>query len=169
MSAACIGFPSFILTLEHTEAVNSTGFLRHVMRTALPGALAMVCVILVVQVLTPFWGERDVFTYAYNLLIAGTVGILVVVKVCSPMNRLRLALSVVVGILFCGGVLLFPGFLGIHDLLCWQMVLALPLISMVILLYRGFAELVLCCYRLKDRIYQKLQDLFPYQGKRKDV
>ena len=28
ISAACIGFPSFVLTLEHTEEVTSTGFLR---------------------------------------------------------------------------------------------------------------------------------------------
>ena len=64
ISAACIGFPSFVLTLEHTEEVTSTGFLRHVMQTALPAAITMVVTLLVVQVLSPFWKEnRSVYLY----------------------------------------------------------------------------------------------------------
>ena len=96
ISAACIGFPSFILTLEHTESVNSTGFLRHVMRTALPAALTMVGTLLVVQIISPFWAGDDVLTYTLDLIVGGAVGIMVVVRVCRPMNLLRGLLCVCV-------------------------------------------------------------------------
>ena len=110
ISAACIGFPSFILTLEHTEAVNNTGFLRHVMRTALPAALTMVLTLLVVQVISPFWKGDDVLTYTLNLIIGGAVGIMVVVRVCRPLNVLRGFLCAAVIFLFSAGVLLIPDF-----------------------------------------------------------
>ena len=42
ISAMAIGVPSFLLTLEQNESVDGGGFLRHVLRIALPQALAMV-------------------------------------------------------------------------------------------------------------------------------
>lgn len=167
ISAACIGFPSFVLTLEHTEEVTSTGFLRHVMQTALPAAITMVVTLLVVQVLSPFWKETEVFTYTFDLLVGGAVGIMVVFRVCRPLNWLRGILCVCVIAVFSVGVLLFPGFLGIHSIFCWQMVLAIPLVCMVILLYHELIRLILCCYRIRDRIHEKLEILFPKRKKKK--
>lgn len=161
VSMACIGLPSFLLTLERTEAVNSTGFLRHVMRTALPAALTMVSVLLTIQVLLPFWQGNETLTYMYNLIVAGAVGLMVVIRVCRPMNPLRLGLSVAVCAIFAAGVMLVPVFLGIHQVFCWQTVLALPLLCMVILLYQAFTRLVLFGYELRDRYQQKMRDLFP--------
>lgn len=167
ISAACIGFPSFVLTLEHTEEVTSTGFLRHVMQTALPAAITMVVTLLVVQVLSPFWKETEVFTYTFDLLVGGAVGIMVVFRVCRPLNWLRGILCVCVIAVFSVGVLLFPGFLGIHSIFCWQMVLAIPLVCMVILLYHELIRLILCCYRIRDRIHEKLEILFPKRKKKR--
>ena len=161
ISAACIGFPSFILTLEHTEAVSSTGFLRHVMRTALPAALTMVGTLLVVQCISPFWAGDDVLTYTLNLVVGGAVGIMVVIRVCRPLNLLRGMLCVGVVLLFSAGVLLMPDFFGIRSIFCWQMMLAVSLVCMVILMYNELVRLVLFCYRLRDRVRERLEDLFP--------
>lgn len=38
ISAMAIGVPSFLLTLEQNESVDGGGFLRHVLRIALPQA-----------------------------------------------------------------------------------------------------------------------------------
>ncbi|MBR3277294.1 MAG: HAD-IC family P-type ATPase, partial [Lachnospiraceae bacterium] len=46
-----IGMPSFLLTLEQQEDVTTSGFLKHVLQTALPAALTMVTSMLVVQIL----------------------------------------------------------------------------------------------------------------------
>ena len=37
------------------------------MQTALPAAITMVVTLLVVQVLSPFWKETEVFTYTFDL------------------------------------------------------------------------------------------------------
>lgn len=167
ISAACIGFPSFILTLEHTESVNSTGFLRHVMRTALPAALTMVGTLLVVQIISPFWAGDDVLTYTLNLIVGGAVGIMVVVRVCRPMNLLRGLLCVCVIILFSTGILLVPDFFGIRSIFCWQMVLAVPLVCMVILMYNELIRLILSCCRLRDMVRERLENLFPHRMERR--
>lgn len=57
ISAMAIGVPSFLLTLEQNESVDGGGFLRHVLRIALPQALSMVVCLLTIQVLTPFWNN----------------------------------------------------------------------------------------------------------------
>lgn len=167
ISAACIGFPSFILTLEHTESVNSTGFLRHVMRTALPAALTMVGTLLVVQIISPFWAGDDVLTYTLDLIVGGAVGIMVVVRVCRPMNLLRGLLCVCVIILFSTGILLVPDFFGIRSIFCWQMVLAVPLVCMVILMYNELIRLILSCCRLRDMVRERLENLFPHRMERR--
>ena len=43
----------------------------------------MVVTLLVVQVLSPFWKETEVFTYTFDLLVGGAVGIMVVFRVAE--------------------------------------------------------------------------------------
>ena len=92
---------------------------------------------------------------------------MVVFRVCRPLNWLRGILCVCVIAVFSVGVLMFPGFLGIHSIFCWQMVLAIPLVCMVILLYHELIRLILCCYRIRDRIHEKLEILFPKRKKKR--
>jgi len=159
ISTIGIGIPSFLLTLERKEAVNSSGFLRHILRTALPSALTMVASLMVIQVLTPFWESNEVMTYTYNILIGGAVAILVVVKVCMPMNKLRLALAISMFVLFLGGIWLMPEFFGIKHIWRWEMVLMIPLLCMILIFYQrstGFAE---WCIDKIDKRYAKKNEI----------
>ena len=158
---AFIYMPWFLFLEKHVTTKY------HVMQTALPAAITMVVTLLVVQVLSPFWKETEVFTYTFDLLVGGAVGIMVVFRVCRPLNWLRGILCVCVIAVFSVGVLLFPGFLGIHSIFCWQMVMAIPLVCMAILLYHELIRLILCCYRIRDRIHEKLEILFPKRKKKK--
>src|SRR5699024_8599058 len=65
ISAMAIGVPSFILTLEKNESVNSHGFLMHVLKVALPSALTMVLTMLTIQALVPFWDNDGLMTYTF--------------------------------------------------------------------------------------------------------
>ena len=112
MSAMAIGVPSFLLTLEQNESMDGGGFLRHVLRIALPQALAMVVCLLTIQVLTPFWNDDPTMTYMFNLLVGGTVSFMVVIEVCRPMNWVRRTMTVILIGIFALGIILFPGFLG---------------------------------------------------------
>lgn len=157
ISTTAIGIPSFILALEHTESVNSSGFLRHVLRIALPSAVTMVLSLLVVQVLGRFWHMEETLTYTFNLLVGGAVAMMVVVKVCRPMNWLRRTLSISVIVIFCAGVLVAPGFLGIYSIFRWEMALMVPLLCMVIVFFKMFTDFAEGCFWARRWIKRKMK------------
>ena len=157
ISTTAIGIPSFILTLERNEAVNSSGFLRHVLRIALPSAITMVLSMLVIQTLIPFWSTDESLTYTFNMLVGAAVSMFVVTKVCMPMNWLRRSLTLGVIVVFVSGVLLVPGFLGISSLFRWEMFLLIPLASMVIVFNKIFSEFAEMCFKGKRWIVKKIK------------
>lgn len=157
ISSTAIGIPSFILALEHTESVNSDGFLRHVLRIALPSAITMVLSLLVIQVLSGFWGMEETMTASFNMLVGGTVSMMVVVKVCQPMNWLRRLLSTGVIVIFCAGVILVPEFLGIYRIFRWEMMLLVPLVCMVLVFFRVLTSFAEACFQVRPWIKRKLE------------
>ena len=159
MSAMAIGVPSFLLTLEQNESMDGGGFLRHVLRIALPQALAMVVCLLTIQVLTPFWNDDPTMTYMFNLLVGGTVSFMVVIEVCRPMNWVRRTMTVILIGIFALGIILFPGLLGIYSIFRWECVFALPMICMVLVVSRAFRQLVILAYQLKDWATVKIRGL----------
>ena len=159
MSAMAIGVPSFLLTLEQNESMDGGGFLRHVLRIALPQALAMVVCLLTIQVLTPFWNDDPTMTYMFNLLVGGTVSFRVVIEVCRPMNWVRRTMTVILIGIFALGIILFPGLLGIYSIFRWECVFALPMICMVLVVSRAFRQLVILAYQLKDWAAVKIRGL----------
>lgn len=158
ISSTAIGIPSFILTLEQTEGVTTTGFLKHVLRVSLPAALTMVLTMSTIQALSPFWGMNETMTSTFNLLVGGMVSMLVVFRVCKPMNMLRRVLSIGVVAIFCTGILIAPGLLGIYDVFRWEVIFVIPMICMALELERGFARFVNYCYILKDKISKKIYE-----------
>lgn len=159
ISAMAIGVPSFLLTLEQNESVDGGGFLRHVLRIALPQALSMVVCLLTIQVLTPFWNNDPTMTYMFNLLVGGTVSFMVVIEVCRPMNWIRRTMTVILICLFALGIMLFPGLLGIYSIFRWECIFAVPMICMVLVISKAFTQLVLLGYRLKDWAAMKIRAL----------
>lgn len=157
ISATAIGIPSFVLTLERTEDVNSSGFLRHVLRVALPSAVSMVLSLIVIQVLSPFWDMNETMTYTYDLLVGGAVSMMVVFRVCKPMNTLRRVLSTAVVVIFAAGIIIAPEFLGIYQIFRWEMVLLIPLVCMVLVLTNGFFQFVHWCGRVRRWIVWKVK------------
>ena len=159
ISAMAIGVPSFLLTLEQNESVDGGGFLRHVLRIALPQALSMVVCLLTIQVLTPFWNNDPTMTYMFNLLVGGTVSFMVVIEVCRPMNWIRRTMTVILICLFALGIMLFPGLLGIYSIFRWECIFTIPMICMVLVISKAFTQLVLLGYRLKDWAAMKIRAL----------
>ena len=130
MSTVAIGIPSFILTLERTENVNSTGFLRYVMRFALPTSLTMVVSMLALQLFGRFWGHDALMTSTFNLLVGTAVSMILLYRVCQPMNLLHRTLIISVNVIFLVGVLLVPGLLGIYPIIRWEILFVIPMICM---------------------------------------
>lgn len=137
-----IGVPSFLLTLEQNQNSISKGFLRHVMRVALPAALTMVVTLVLTEVLSPFWNHEDSLSSLYHLALGGMVSLIVVYRVCMPMTRYHKALCVGLTAIFVAGIVIAPGFLGVHDPGCWQSLFLLPMICMVCVLNQGLTHIL---------------------------
>ena len=128
ISTAAIGIPSFFLAIEQTETVTSSGFLKHVLRISLPGALTMVLNMLIIQVLSSVLGFAGGITSTYNLIVASMVSMMVLMMVCSPMNRMRTILCNACTISFVVSIVLFPDLFSIDSVFCWRMVFLVPLV-----------------------------------------
>ena len=66
-----------ILALEQTETVTQDGFLKNVLRVAVPGAVVMVIDMLLNQLLGIFFGFSSDILSTYNLLVAGCISMMV--------------------------------------------------------------------------------------------
>lgn len=141
ISGVAIGVPSFLLTLEQNQNSISEGFLRHVLRVALPAALTMVATLVLTEMLAPFWNQEGLLSSLYHLVLGGMVSLIVVYRVCMPMTRYHRVLCVGLTVIFAAGIALAPGFLGIHDPLCWQSLFLIPMICMVCVLNQGLTNI----------------------------
>ena len=141
ISGVAIGVPSFLLTLEQNQNSISEGFLRHVMRVALPAALTMVVTLVLTEVLSPFWNSESLLSSLYHLVLGGMVSLIVVYRVCMPMTKYHKALCVGLTVIFAAGLVIAPGFLGIHRLDCWQSLFLIPMICMVCVLNQGLTHI----------------------------
>lgn len=128
ISMTAIGIPSFMLTLEQTEAVTSNGFMRNVLRISLPSALTLVIMMLINQAVAGVFGFDALMLSTYNLILAGCISQMVVWEVCRPMNMRRRILCIAVGFIFVAAIFLFPGFFSITGILNWRLIFIIPLV-----------------------------------------
>lgn len=136
-----IGMPSFLLTLEQQEDVTTSGFLKHVLQTALPAALTMVTSMLVVQILNAmFPWTTDIFS-TFNLMLGGLVSMLVVASVCWPLAPYRKFVLAVSSVVFLGAVILLPNFYDMHSIFMWWSLLLLPLSILVAIMISVYSML----------------------------
>lgn len=119
IGATAIGIPSFFLALEQQEGVTTSGFLRHVLRISLPGALTLTAILVMIQLLANALHSGSALISTLNLLAGGIISLLVVIRVCRPMTRSRLLICISITILFAGALLLFPSFFGALPL--WEL------------------------------------------------
>lgn len=151
ISAAAIGLPSFVLALEQTETVTQDGFLKNVLRVALPGALVMVITMLINQVFGIFFALNSDILSTYNLLVAGWISMIVLIKVSSPLNLMRKILCIVCGVILVGGILFFGGFFSVTTIFQWRMLFVIPVILVAYPMMNGFMTLVRMITRWHDK------------------
>ncbi|MBB5263209.1 cation-transporting ATPase E [Catenibacillus scindens] len=142
ISAAAIGLPSFFLALEQTETVTQDGFLKNVLQVALPGALVMVISMLINQVLGTFFALSSDVLSAYNLLVASSISMIILIKVSSPLNMKRKILCIVCGVVLVGGVLFFGDFFSVTTIFQWRMIFVIPVVAITYPMMNGFMTMM---------------------------
>ena len=100
ISGLTIGFPAFFLALEANYTRVTGRFLPTVLRRALPGGLTDVACVFAVQTLLLQLPSRQISTIATVTL--ATVGLWVLLQVCRPFDKFRLAVWVSMVIALAG-------------------------------------------------------------------
>ncbi|MCR4605362.1 MAG: HAD-IC family P-type ATPase [Eubacterium sp.] len=113
IGATAIGIPSFLLALERHEEPVISGFLGHVLRISLPGAIGMIVVTVAVRILDGIFTLGPDITSTMNMYLGGAVSLCVLVYVCKPMSKLRFAMCAAMTCIFVGACLIAPAFFGI--------------------------------------------------------
>lgn len=113
IGATAIGIPSFLLALEQHEEPVISGFMKHVLRISLPGAIGMAIVTGVVQILDKVLALGPEAVSTLNMYSGGLVSLGVLAFVCMPFTKRRIALCVGMTLLFVGACLMLPSFFGV--------------------------------------------------------
>ena len=114
VSACTVGLPGFFLALEASRERIRGRFLRTVLMRALPGGVAVALCALLSMLITLFgWAPETCFTLA--TWMAGIIGVLVLGRVCWPLNLARAGVTVGAAAVFALSAILFEKvFLLVH-------------------------------------------------------
>ena len=112
-NVTCIGIPSFILALEPNHDRVRGRFLPNVLLNAVPAGLANVAAMLAVMFIGARFGLTQEELSAMTTIAISFVGMLMLVKVSLPFNKVRLALVIAMPVLFTLGAVLLSGLFGI--------------------------------------------------------
>lgn len=109
ISSLCTGFPSFVLTLEPNEERVRGNFLEQVFSKAIPGALNVILMVIIVNLCnTIFWHyDQDVLKTICTIL-AGINALFVLLGVCRPLTLIRKALVLTMAAAFFSAVIIIP-------------------------------------------------------------
>lgn len=134
-----IGIPSFILAMEPNLNRVRGSFLNNILKRAIPGGLSVITNVVIVEILGIIFhmGEDQIETLAFlGLAIAS---LMVLIRVCTPFDTIRILMcGLVIGI-FAGGVLLFGSFFELARLNFFSVIILLILVIITPILYLAYS------------------------------
>ena len=110
ISTAIIGVPSFVLALEPNHERVRGDFLANVLARSLPASIAIVCAVGAASGMLGGMGLARAEVSTVCVLLAGVVGLCLVVRISMPLDALRAALVAVVAAILGAGFTLGAGF-----------------------------------------------------------
>ena len=104
ISSLTVGIPSFFLALEPNRERVRGGFLETVLKRALPGAVAVAVCSSLAMASGRFYGLPLDVDNTLACVVTALVGMLVLLKVCLPLNPRRIVLLVAMALGLAGGM-----------------------------------------------------------------
>ena len=103
ISTFTIGVPGFLLALESNKNIIKGHFMTNVMVKALPAGLTDFLIVSSLVVFGQVFGVDSQDISVASTLLMATVGLMILYKICRPLNRLRTAIwfAMLISILFC--------------------------------------------------------------------
>ena len=153
-SALMIGAPSFLLTFEPAYHRAQGHFMRTALLNALPGGVTGAVCLVGVSWAGAALGLPAAQVSTLCCLLIGLVGLLVLCRVCWPLNRWRAALIALMGAGFYTGAWLFAPLLRLQPLTgraVWVLAGFAALLPLVMAAAIGLAGLAKRCFAAADR------------------
>ncbi len=113
IGALTVGIPSFFLALEPNRTRIKGSFIKNVLARALPGAITIFLFTLVAGLVGRRAGLSYIEVNSLCVYLAGTAGLMILLRVCLPLVFRRGALWVLMTAGFFGAAALFPNILEI--------------------------------------------------------
>ena len=158
INVTTIGIPSFILALEPNTSLIRGKFLRNVMYRAFPAALTDLTVILgVVCFASAFQIPYEQSSTVAAILI-GIVGMIMLIRVSSPLNVVRSILVGAMAVIFLLGVLLLPELLSMVPLSYGSWLVLAVFAMLAFPLMRAYTKIFEWASRLFGTLHSKIQD-----------
>lgn len=151
LGAFTIGTPAFFLALQPNKNLIEGHFMRNVAVKAMPAALTDFIVIALMLVYGEMTGIGHDQLSTISILILLTVGIVALIRICRPLDYIRIAVCacMVAGIVFC--ILFLPKVFAIYPLTLGQMIVAVVCMGASIPLFCGMCRLVYLLFEKKDK------------------
>ena len=155
VSSLCIGFPSFVLTFMPNYKKVTGDFLANILTRAIPSALAIVIVGIILELLSKFGIVDKEFISSMYTLIMGAIVTYNIYAVSKPLNFISTSLIVIA----IGGLSL--AYIFLKDLFYFETLDITSLIIAVILAVLGIFFLKLIeKLDLASRFASKIDDLY---------
>ena len=132
VSALTIGAPSFVLALEPNSDRIQGNFLTNVLKKSFPSALTMVLGVLFLCLFQQQLGLTQEQVSTLSVIVAFTVGFMLMFKLCVPFNALRGALFGTMMLAFILGYVLFMDIFSLIPLTASMLFVLIPLLLVLI-------------------------------------
>ena len=104
-----IGIPSFILAMEPNKSIVRGKFLINVFKNAMPAGLTSFGAMTAIFILYRSYGIPIVEMSTMSVIAVTFVGFMMLIRLCNPLNSIRIALLIAMLFGFTIGFLLFSG------------------------------------------------------------
>ena len=108
-----IGIPSFILAMEPNKSIVRGKFLVNVFQNAMPAGLTSFSALIAIFVLYRNFEIPIVEMSTMSVIAITFVGFMMLLRLCKPLNPLRMALLIAMSVFFLSGLFLFSGLISI--------------------------------------------------------
>ncbi len=116
ISMLTIGLPAFFLTLEPTTAIVSGSFVKNVFKKAMPGGICNLIVMILVQIIFNLFSINNAELSHVCATLLGITGLTVLFEICKPLNKLKLAVVLLMSFLMLVAIFFVRGFSNFFEL-----------------------------------------------------
>ena len=152
LSALTIGIPSFVLALESNREKIKGNLFKNILDKSLPAAMTIVFSILISVSIYSFFNINYQRYSTINIITTGLIGILLIYKISTPLNKLRKILLTSISVLFFIGITRFSSLFELESLNLINISLILIIFCVSIIFYDYFSMIKF------DKFYKKIKN-----------